>query len=68
MKYNTLVILECWTDTKNLGPKNTLGVEVQLGHFHHSKMDRIQIPIIFLHKKMNLMVSFNFGRDILLGN
>ena len=45
---------------KNLGPNNTLSDQVQLGHFHWSKMDPIQIYVIFYQKKMKPTVRFNF--------
>ena len=43
---------------KNLGPKNTLGGQVQLGHYHCSKMDLIQSSVIFYYKKMIPILSF----------
>jgi hypothetical protein len=38
------LVLHCILKSlKNLGPNNTLGDQVQLEHFHRSKMDFIQI-------------------------
>ena len=34
-----------------MGPNNTLGDQVQLGHLHCSKMDLIQSLVIFSHTK-----------------
>ena len=42
----------------NLGPYNTLGDQVQLVHLRCSKMDLIQILVIFSHKKLNPIISF----------
>ena len=61
-KLSAKFLKECWASVamislpKNLGPNNTLGDQVQLGHFHHSKMDLIQILVIFSHKKLNPIV------------
>ena len=41
-----------------MGPNKTLFDQVQLGHFHCSKMDLIEILVIFCHKKRNPIISF----------
>ena len=47
------------SSSKNLGPNNnTLGDQVQLGHLRCSKMDLIQILVIFSHKKLYPIIGF----------
>ena len=41
---------------KNLGPNNTLGDQVRLGHSHLSKMDLIQNQLILSHKKLKPII------------
>ena len=43
---------------KNLGPDNTLGEQVQLGHFHRSKTDLIQNQVTISHMKPISMICF----------
>jgi hypothetical protein len=43
---------------KYLGPNNTLDEQVLLGHLHCSKMDLIQILVIFSHMKLDPIIRF----------